>query len=105
MHLLSHPRPPAESRHASDPAYRLRPAPADVSGAAARPALHHRGDRRRLWHLAQPPDEGGAEARPRGLCRQPTQIGRAHVCTPVTTAPLLFCHLLEEKKTQSPLTK
>src|SRR3546814_2760347 len=32
---------------------------------------------------------------------KPSEIGRAHVCTPVTNAPLVFRLLHEQKKTQT----
>src|SRR3546814_7509019 len=37
---------------------------------------------------------------PCGICADPTQIGRAHVCTPVTNAHLVCRLLLEKNKTK-----
>src|SRR3546814_1888185 len=39
-----------------------------------------------------------ARLRPRGACQENAEIGRAHVCTPVTNAHLV-CRLLLEKQT------
>src|SRR3546814_3391127 len=54
---------------------------------------------------AQPHFDGAGEVRAHSLhspCAQP--IGRAHVCTPLTTAPLVCRLLLEKQNTTTPTT-